>query len=126
MEQISREGGVETFPRVAPILILTWDDLKLVSDCIEAEWPTKDDGAVTWHDGPDWFVSMDIENLVSDPEITLEDILGIIAHESFHVAQGYLLQNIGEEEPASEEVAYLVQSVSWALFHQLFSYLGCQ
>jgi hypothetical protein len=45
----------------------------------------------------------------------------LLAHEAVHVAQSYF-ENIGEDDPASEEFAYIVQGISEYLIAKHFKW----
>lgn len=60
---------------------------------------------------PDFFiVYMNPKSL----EHSLEEDVGLLAHEAVHIAQAHL-DSFGESKPASEEQAYLVQAITTEL-----------
>ena len=59
----------------------------------------------------------------ADEEIPLPEQLALLAHESIHIAKSYLL-GIGEDSPAEEELAYIVQSICYALFNEHIKWIN--
>ena len=63
---------------------------------------------------------IDSDNFTIDND-SMASFLGIIAHESYHLARRWM-EILGEDEPGEEEIAYHVEAISSALYKQLLDY----
>ena len=52
---------------------------------------------------------------------SMASFLGIVTHEAYHLACRWM-EELGEENPGEEEMAYHVEAISSALFKQLLDY----
>lgn len=52
---------------------------------------------------------------------SMASFLGIITHEAYHLACRWM-EELGEDKPGEEEMAYHVEAISSALFEQLLDY----
>lgn len=81
------------------------------SECADAQTWTFEDGGRSYA-----VVLFDC-----DPSIDYWDDMGMLAHEATHVAL-YALRSIGDDEPAEEEMCYVVQAVTSWLCEAHFSW----
>ena len=52
---------------------------------------------------------------------SMSSFLGIVTHEAYHLACRWM-EELGEDKPGEEEMAYHVEAISSALFKQLLDY----
>lgn len=112
---------VPVMPEMSLKLLLTKEEFDRYPGANGHEWPNGGDRAITFRDDMDIFVAYDMEAGIAK-ETALEEMLAMLAHESYHAAE-YQCEIIGEVEPASEEMAYMVQGASCSLFCELFDWL---
>lgn len=71
-------------------------------------------------------VLLDLEMFLSGAdEVTDDDLVRIVTdlgHEAYHLAMRQM-EDIGEEKPGEEEMAYHVGTITGALFQQFYDYL---
>ena len=120
-----------TMPSVNVKLYLSrFDALRELNDNYELVHQNHDDGATSNIIDDNLLVSLiDLDILKSNnPDSDLlsneaiATLLGIIAHESYHLACRWM-EVIGEDHPGEEELAYHVEAISAALFNQLLDYI---
>lgn len=128
-EALGREvEPISPMPPVSPVLICDKSEaaklLPLVDDDDRQMWPSDDCAALTWKFMGQWGTSVDVAKAIGDG-YDLPAMLAMLSHEATHLALRHL-KDLGEEEPAEEEVAYHVEQMSLVLFDQFLSWLDKQ
>lgn len=106
-------------PDLVAVLLVGRDAVMPYLDDPQSDYPSNGEIAVTWSHGDVQMVSADPDELC---RTGLEEALAYLAHEAVHCAYRHL-SNIGETEPAEEELAYHVGAAAHGLFTDFFKWL---
>lgn len=128
-ERLGREvEPLSPMPPTSPVLICDEAEasklLPLIDDDDRQMWPSEDCAALTWKFLGQWGASVDVAKALGDG-YDLPSMLAMLAHEATHLALRHL-RDLGEEDPAEEELAYHVEQMSLSLFEQFLEWLDGQ